>query len=258
MKSDSKSTLKNKERLLSNLKDYRRKYLIKKYETLDESATRLMVNYFLIDILGYTQLDEVKTEYAIKGTYADYVIQIARKKWFIVEVKSIQIDLSENHLRQALSYAANEGIDWVILTNGKEFELYKVIFSKPISHKKLFSFNLSNLGELKEAASYFYYLTKASIVKKEIEDFWTRFQALEPKNLAKLLYLPEIVSILRRKLKINTGINFSEEDVIDSIYQVVVLKVESSKPRVKSKVEPKAVKPVLAPLVEGKKDVIAN
>ena len=69
-----------KSKLLSKLKSYRKRYLLeKKYTELDESATRIMVNNLLIDILGYKELEEVKTEYVIKGTYADYVVQVGAK-----------------------------------------------------------------------------------------------------------------------------------------------------------------------------------
>lgn len=46
---------------------------------VNESATRIMVNYFLTDVLQYLELEDIKTEYAIRGEYADYVIQIKRK-----------------------------------------------------------------------------------------------------------------------------------------------------------------------------------
>jgi len=75
----------------------------------------------------------------IKGTYADYVIQIKGVRYFLVEVKSLSLELSEKHLRQAINYGANEGIEWALLTNGRQFELYRVLFNKPIEGKKVFS-----------------------------------------------------------------------------------------------------------------------
>ena len=94
--------------LRNKLKDYKRKYLKKEFSALDESATRIMTNNFLTEILGYQELVEIKTEFRIRSEYADYVVQLKRKKHFVVEVKSIGLDLSEKHLRQSLSYAANE------------------------------------------------------------------------------------------------------------------------------------------------------
>jgi hypothetical protein len=111
-----------------SIKDYKKKFLDKPLGELDESGTRLLINHFLTEILGYETLSEVKTEYMIKGTYADYVVQIGGKRHFLVEVKALSLNLSANHLRQSINYGANEGIDFVLLTNGRVFELYKVLF----------------------------------------------------------------------------------------------------------------------------------
>lgn len=217
--------------LEQSLKAYKKRYLKKQYEELDESATRLMVNSFLTDVLGYKELEEIKTEYRIRGEYADYVIQLARKKHFVVEVKAIQLDLNEKHLRQSVNYAANEGIDWIILTNGKEVDVYKVIFSKPIESRKIFSFDLSNLEDFKKAPEFLIYLTKKSVLRSELEDFWKRFEALGPAQLSKNLYAIEVVRFLKRVLKRKTKLTFSDEDILDSIYSIITLKLESVKPK---------------------------
>lgn len=218
-------------KILSQLKVFKKKYLIKKYAELDESGTRLMINSFLTDILGYEELSEVRTEYAIKGTYADYVIQVDRKKHLVVEVKAIQIDLSEKHIRQAVGYAANEGIDWVLLTNGRQFELFRIIFGKPISHKRVFSFDLSIDSDLKKSAEFFILLTKKNLLKKELEQFWVHFQALEPKKLCKYFYSKEVISFLRRTLKKEAGLTFSEDDIFESVHQIIITKIPSQKPK---------------------------
>lgn len=217
-------------RLLKSLKAFRKKYLVKKYEVLDESATRLITNTFLIDVLGYHELEEVKTEYAIKGTYADYVIQVGRKKHFIVEVKSIQLDLCERHLRQAVNYAANEGIDWVLLTNGRCYELYRVLFEKPITYRKVCGFDLADKEQLKHAVDCFVFLTRKSAMTDALERYWKRFRALEPTNLAKYMYSLDIVRFLRRALKKDVKLLFPEEEIYDSLHQVIVNKIEAVKP----------------------------
>jgi hypothetical protein len=222
---------KEKSKLLFQLRQYRKKFLVKKYENLDESATRLMINEFLTEILGYTPIEEIRTEYAIKGTYADYVIQLKRKKHFVIEVKAMQIDLAEQHLRQSLAYAANEGIDWIILTNGRQFKLFRVIFGKPISTKKILDLDIADKETVKNSIEFFHLLSKKSVLKKELESYWARFQALEPVNLAKLLYSEEIIKILKKKLKNKTGIIFSNDDLVDSIYSIIVLKIPSTKPK---------------------------
>ena len=74
--------------IFSSLKKYHRQYLKKLNPELDESGTRLMVNSFLTDVLCYIPIEDVKTEYMIRGTYADYVIKLKGTQYFLVEVKS--------------------------------------------------------------------------------------------------------------------------------------------------------------------------
>lgn len=226
---------------LASLKAYKKKYLVEKYMGLDESATRLMINSFLTNVLGFEELDEIKTEYTIKGTYADYVIQLDHTRHIVVEVKAIQIDLNSNHIRQAIGYAANEGIDWVLLTNGKQWQLYRVIFEKPISHKLVFSFDLTNDADYKQAESSFEYLTKKCVSKGHLEKFWLRSTAISPVNMCKLMYNYDTVKLMKRLLKKEVGINFSEEEIYDALHDIVTTQIEIDKPKMK---KPKVVKAV--------------
>lgn len=221
--------------LKDRLKTYKRKYLKKEFTNLDESATRIMTNSFLTEVLGYQELIEVKTEYRIKSEYADYVIQLKRKKHFVVEVKSIEIDINEKHLRQSLSYAANEGIDWILLLNGREVQLYRVNFGKPITTTLIYQLNFLDKDDFKKAPDLIWNLTKLAVEKGELETFWKRTNALNPTNLAKLLYSEEIVRRLRADLKEQTGIFFHTDDVAESLAQIISEKVDFPKPKLRTK-----------------------
>lgn len=236
--------------LREQLKLYKRKYLRKEFTTLNEADTRIMTNSFLTEILGYRELEEIKTEYRIKSEYADYVIQLKRKKHFVVEVKSIELDISEKHLRQSLSYAANEGIDWILLLNGREVQLYRVNFGKPISTTLIFKIDFMNSEDLKKAPELLWNLTKRAIEKGELETFWKRTNALEPVNLAKLVYSEEIVKRLRNDLKEQTGIYFQIEDVAASLAQIISDKVEFPKPRLRVKKKVSKKEPVVEKMLD--------
>lgn len=221
--------------LKAQLRDYKKRYLRKEFSKLDESATRIMVNNFLTEILGYKELEEIKTEYRIRTEYADYVIQLKRKKHFVVEVKSIDIDISDKHLRQSLSYAANEGIDWILLLNGREIQLYRVNFGKPISTTLIFKLDLMHSDDLKKAPELIWNLTKKGVERGDLEDFWKRTNALNPSSFAKILYSEEIVKRLRNDLKDITGIYFQIDDVAKSLCEVITTQVEFPKPKLRIK-----------------------
>ncbi len=217
------------------LKTYKKKYLRKEFLNVDESATRIMTNSFLTEILGYKELEEIKTEFRIRSEYADYVIQLKRKKHFVVEVKSIELDLNEKHLRQSLSYAANEGIDWIILLNGRQVQLYRVNFGKPISTTLIYKIDLRDPIDFKKAPEQLWFLSRKAVERNELDEFWKRTNALQPEYLAKLLYSEEFVKRLRNDLKAQTGIYFQIEDVAESLCEVIKKPIDFGKPKLKIK-----------------------
>lgn len=210
------------QKFTQSIKEYKKKFLDKPLGDLDESGTRLLINHFLTEMLGYETLTEVKTEYLIKGTYADYVIQIGGKRHFLVEVKALSLSLSANHLRQSINYGANEGIDYVLLTNGRDFELYKVIFEKPISHELIFSFDLSDSSNLKVIAESLQYLHRDAVVKKGLDILWDRYSALSPKNLSKLLFSTNVIQFLKKELKRKYTIKFEDNELEVAVKRIAL------------------------------------
>jgi len=213
------------QKLTQSVKDYKKQFLDKPLGELDESGTRLLINHFLTEMLGYKTLEEVKTEYMIKGTYADYVVQLSGKRHFLVEVKALSLNLSDKHLRQSINYGANEGIDWVLLTNGKCFELYRVIFEKPISNELVFSIDLSDSNSFKSNAEQLQFLHKDSVQKDGLEALWKRYSVLSPKNLAKFIYSDEVVKFLQKELKKKYATKFELEDIEAAVIRIANDKV---------------------------------
>lgn len=235
-----------KAKVLRGLKEYKRRYIKKQYGGLDESATRIMINAFLTEVLGYEELSEIKTEYNIKGVYADYVIQLQRKKQFVVEVKSVELDLNERHLRQSIGYAANEGIDWIILTNGRNFQFYRMLFEKPIRSELVASltFTEATPKQLQGYADFLSAFTKRGVERKEHELLWQRTTALAPATISRLLYSEDVAKLIKRELKKMTSISFQEDAIKDAIKNC--LENPTSMERVKFKqVKPKKNDPKL-------------
>ena len=203
------------------LKKYSKQYLHSKMTELDESGTRLMINAFLTDVLGFTPIEEVKTEYMIRGTYADYVIQTKGIRHFLVEVKALSLTLSEGHLRQAINYGANEGIEWALLTNGRCFDFYKILFNKPIESRKVFSIDFSDPAQLKGSVEVIQFLHRDSVTTKGLDLLWNKCIALDPSNVAGFLYAPTVVNFIKKSLKAKYKHKFSDEEIKTSINKIV-------------------------------------
>lgn len=210
-----------KTKLLSAMKAYSKKFLSSKAMELDESGTRLMINTFLIDVLGYEPIEEIKTEYMIRGTYADYVVQIKGIQHFLVEVKALSLQLSSNHLRQATNYGANEGIEFILLTNGKNFDFYKVIFNKPIEIRKIFSIDLSDTDTFKDSIEFLEFLHRDSVTDKGLDLLWKKTMALDPEYIAGLLYDSTVTNFVKRYLKKKFKTKFTDEEIHNSMSRII-------------------------------------
>ncbi|MBK7374767.1 MAG: type I restriction enzyme HsdR N-terminal domain-containing protein [Chitinophagaceae bacterium] len=219
-------TASKRAKLLSSLKTYNKKFLRGKPAELDESGTRLMINSFLTDVLGFTPIEEVKTEYMIRGTYADYVIQTKGTRHFLIEVKSLSLSLSDKHLRQAINYGANEGIEWALLTNGKQIDFYKIIFEKPIDRRLVFSFDLSDITKLKNCIETLQFLHRDSVLNKGLDRLWQKTVALDPKNVSGLLYAKPVMNFIKRTLNKKYRNKFSDEEIQNSISRIICEEIQ--------------------------------
>jgi hypothetical protein len=228
------------EKMLLALKDYKKRYLTKNLSDLDESGTRIMINTFLTTILGYQELEEIKTEFMIKGTYADYIVQTGGKRHFLVEVKAFSIDLSDKHLRQAVNYGANEGIEWAVLTNGRHFQFYKILFEKPITEKLVLEVDFSSEEyHVKDALPLLTYFHKDAIVKDSLDSLWARYAALEPVGLAGLLFSPHVVTFLKKELRAKYDTKFEDEDILEALTEVVCAEIPLEKLKIPKFKSPK-------------------
>jgi len=214
-------TKSKKLKLLGQLKSYNKQFLKSKREELDESGTRLMINAFLTDVLGFTAIEEVKTEYMIRGTYADYVIQTKGVRHFLVEVKSLSLTLSAKHLRQTINYGANEGIEWALLTNGKQFAFYKILFQKPIESRLVFSIDLCDASNLKNCVEIIQFLHKDAVLSKGLDKLWQKTIALDPKNVAGLLFGKPVTNFIKRTLNKKFRHKFTEEEIETAINRII-------------------------------------
>lgn len=245
-------------KLQAALKTYQKQYLNGKITDLDESGTRLMVNSFLTDVLGYTPIEEVKTEYMIRGTYADYVVQLKGLRHFLVEVKALSLQLSDKHLRQAINYGANEGIEWALLTNGKCFDFYKILFNKPIEARRIFSIDLSDPIQFKGCYESIQFMHKEAVANKGLDFLWNKTVALDPKNVAGLLYSPTVVNYIKRVLKKKYKTKFSDSEIEASINKIVyeAIQLDAIKPNKEKKLIKKKVATTVSTNEEDGSDIV--
>ena len=107
-------------RISAQIKKYQGILAAAKKRDVSEADTVVIVNDILSDVLGYDKYQNVSSEFAIRGTFVDLSVAVDNKTRFFIEVKAVNTELKDNHVKQAIDYAANAGVDWVVLTNGLE------------------------------------------------------------------------------------------------------------------------------------------
>ena len=226
-------------RLQENLRKYQTVVKRAIDNDVNERDTVLIVTSMLDYLMGFDKFEEITSEMAIRKTYCDLAIRIDHKVKLIIEVKSVGSELRDTFVRQAVNYGANAGVDWVVLTNGHEFKLYKVIFSKPIDHRLIHEFNLLDLSvRKKDDLEKLYYLTRESIMRKSLDDLAVQKKTLCKYFIAQAVQSNEIVNSVRRVLQRSApGTRITNEEIHKILINDVLKRdvVESDKAKEASK-----------------------
>lgn len=169
---------------------------------VNESDTVTIVKDILSDVMGFDKYEEITSEYAIRGTYCDLATKLDGAVRYLVEVKAIGLALKENHLRQAVSYGASQGVPWVVLTNGIHWEVYRIKFEQPLSHELVFGFDFLQLNPKKqEDTERIFLLCREGVQKSAIEDFHAFTQIVNRFTIAAIVMSDSVLSVIRRELQ---------------------------------------------------------
>ena len=176
------------ERLAAGIKRFQPILSVSKSRDDGEADTVMIVTDMLANVFGYDKYSEITAEYSIRGTYCDLATKIDGVLQLLIEVKAIGLDLKEQHVKQAIDYAANQGVDWVVLTNGLQWRVYHVTFTKPINQELLVDVDFCGLNPRSTAdIESLYLLTREGWAKSVLGDYQTQKQALSRFFLGALL-----------------------------------------------------------------------
>ncbi len=211
-----KITKKTEDRIKASIPKFQKVLGIAKDRDLNESDTVSIITDILAEVFGYDKYLEVTSELAIRGTYCDLAIKIGDKFQYLIECKAIGTELKDSHLRQAIGYGANKGIQWVILTNGIDWQIYRLRFEQPIAWDLVARFDLSSVSLKNERdVEKLIIVTKEGIEKGAREDLYEKTQCVNRFVAGALILSDPVVSVLKREFKkLADGINIEDAEVI--------------------------------------------
>jgi hypothetical protein len=215
------------DRFIRTIPRFQKVLQLAKDRDVNESDTVSILNDIFGEVFGYDKYLEVTSELAIRGTFCDLAIKVDDKIQFLVEAKAIGIDLKLPHMRQALDYGANNGVPWVILTNGIDWKFYRIRYEQPINSDLVCEFNFNSIDPSDEKGQeILFLLSKEGLAKQAREEFYEKAQSVNKYIVASLILSEPVVELIRRELKrISDGLKVEVEEVAQMV-ETDVLKRE--------------------------------
>jgi hypothetical protein len=190
------------ERLIAGIKRFQPILATAKARDVGESDTVTIISDMLADVFGYDKYSEVTSEFSIRGTYCDLATKIEGALQTLIEVKAIGLDLKDAHVKQVVDYAANQGVDWVLLTNGRSWRVYHIIFAKPIDQELVIDIDFCALNPRSEADLESLYLwCKEGWVRSVLGEYHTQKQALSRFFIGAMMLTDPVLDVIRRELR---------------------------------------------------------
>jgi predicted type IV restriction endonuclease len=186
----------------------------------------MIITDVLAEIFGYDKYSEVTRELTIRGTHCDLATRIDGKFQMLIEVKAVGIDLRDGHAKQAVDYAANQGVEWVALTNGVIWKVFRVIFTKPIETELVLEFDFLSLSSKSSTQlENLYLLTRESMVKSGLYAYHDHLQATNKFYLAAIVLSDPVIDTIRRELRRVSDVKV-EVDELRTLLKEEVMKRE--------------------------------
>jgi len=212
------------DRIAAGIKRFQPILASAKSRDVGESDTVTIVVDMLAEILGYDKYSEITSEHAIKGTFCDIAIKIDGVLQMLIEVKAIGLSLKDQYVKQAVDYAANQGVDWVILTNGLVWRVYKITFAKPIENELVVEIDFAALNpkNAKDIESL-YLFAKEGWLKSVLGEYHSQRQALSRFFLGAMLLTDPVVEVIRRELRrVSPDVRIDIEEIKSALGSEVI------------------------------------
>ncbi len=213
------------DRIAAQLKRYQSILGEAKNRDVSESDTVVIIVDMLSDVLGYKKYTEITTEHSVRGTYVDLAVKVGNDVRFLIEVKAIGVSLKDNHVKQAIDYGANNGIEWVVLTNGLLWQIYKVHFKQPIDHSLVAELDMSAVNpRSSQVLECIGNLSREGFAQSSMTTYYQQSQLTNKFAIAALLLSEPILKALRREVRrLGDGVRV-EIDELRGLLETEVLK----------------------------------
>ena len=195
---------------------------------INESDTVSIILDILQEVFGYDKYTEITSEYAIKKTFCDLAVKLNGQPRLLIEVKAAGLNLKEQHIKQAVDYGANAGVEWVILSNSVRWVVYRIIFGKPVVSELVYDFDFTQINTKKDSdMELLFYLTKEAMSKagkSSLDEYHSHKQVLNRFVISQILLSDPVLDAIRKTVKKVSPASKSTNEEIAKIISEEIIK----------------------------------
>lgn len=201
----------------------------------NEEETRRWCVDMLRSAFGYKD-HELETELSVLGKRADIALLDGEKVIAVIECKAATVELTHSAINQVANYAAALGTEWAIVTNGRQWMMFRVTPKRGSAPDVWLLFSVDILdddGLSKEDVGFLYLLTKKSILSGETLQAHHQRQLTSFENLRDALNTPEVISMITTRLvsnyKAKHGISLNpDQESVKELFLDIIDIIEES------------------------------
>jgi hypothetical protein len=209
------------DRISSQIKKYQAIVADAQSRDVSESDTVVIVVDMLANVLGYKKYLEIRTEHSMSGTYIELAVKAGNEVRFVIEAIGIGTSLKDHHVKPAIDYAVENGIEWIVITNAVMWEVYKVHFKKqPIDKSLISEFNLLQANPKDPQLIQ----CLGNLAQSSMTTFVQQCQVTSKFSIAGLLLSEPMLDKLRREIRRLSPGRDVRLDELESVLRVDVLK----------------------------------
>lgn len=123
-------------------------------------------------------------------------------------------------------YAVNEGVEWMILTNGQVWQVYHMTGGLPVVIDLALEVDLLGEAGLAAKTDALFYLSKDAFKRRLIDDLWKARAATSAKSLAQVVLSDLVIDAIRKEVRRQTNHNAEPKDLV-RILRAEVLRSEA-------------------------------
>ena len=191
------------------------------------------VRHWCIDVLkvalGYSD-DDIEIQVPILGKYADIVLKKDGKAFLVIECKGIKSRLNRNVRFQAANYATSLSAEWIVVTNGQIWKLYRLRPSPGQDPHFIEIFDVALLDEdgvSDSDATNLYLLTSRAVFSGDLEKRSHEVACITKKRIQQALDSERVIKALRLELaqsykeEHDQNVKLDDETVADALQEAL-------------------------------------